>query len=203
MAPQTVVRREERARRPFIVEFVVWVHEGPRLPATLVVKGVAAATRGVICWAMRDTDTWIAISDRPLPADEAAAWVVVPGCGGVVSFTGVVRDNADGRSGVTALEYEAYEGPAEERMAAVADEVRVRWPEVGRVALLHRVGRLELGEVAVVVAVSAPHRHEAFAATEWAIDTLKATVPIWKREHWDGGSDWGTGATQLSDVRRG
>ncbi|MHB8464502.1 MAG: molybdenum cofactor biosynthesis protein MoaE [Acidimicrobiales bacterium] len=152
---------------------------------------------------VRDSRSWVAISDQPLPADEAAAWVAVPGCGGVVSFVGIVRDNADGRDGVTALDYEAYEGPAMARMARVVEEVCERWPMVGRVALLHRVGHLRLGEAAVVVVVSAPHRGEAFAATEWAIDTLKTTVPIWKREHWAAGSDWGTGATLVSDVRGG
>jgi molybdopterin synthase catalytic subunit len=150
---------------------------------------------------VRDDDNWTAISAEPLAADAATAWVVVPGCGGVVSFVGVVRDHAEGRSGVTGLDYEAYEGPAMDRLGEIAREVRVRWPGVGRVALLHRVGSLAVGDAAVVVAVSAPHRGEAFAATEWAIDTLKDTVPIWKREHWAYGSGWGTGATLVSDVR--
>ena len=150
---------------------------------------------------MRDAESWIAISDDELPSEEATSWVVVPGCGGVVSFRGVVRDHAEGRAGVTQLEYEAYETPAMERLAVVAAEARVRWPGIGRIALLHRVGRLAVGEAAVTVAVSAPHRAEAFDAAEWAIDTLKETVPIWKREHWADGSAWGTGATLVSDVQ--
>jgi molybdopterin synthase catalytic subunit len=145
-------------------------------------------------------DDWVGISERALPAAEALAWAVVPRCGGVVTFVGTVRDHAEGRAGVTALEYEAYEGPATERMAALAAEARVRWPGVGRVALLHRVGRLELEDVAVVVVVSAPHRDEAFEAAKWLIDTLKATVPIWKKEEWAGGSGWGTDAQPVADL---
>ena len=91
---------------------------------------------------------------------------------------------------MTALEYEAYEDAVEPRLAAVAAEARRRWPSVGRVALLHRVGRLEVGEASVLVAVSAPHRDEAFAAARYCIDTVKETVPIWKREEWEGGGDW-------------
>ena len=135
-----------------------------------------------------------------LPVAEATAWAVVPRCGGVVTFAGTVRDHAEGRDGVRALEYEAYEGPATERMAALAAEARVRWPGIGRVALLHRVGRLELEDAAVVVVVSAPHRDEAFEAARWCIDTLKATVPIWKKEEWAGGDGWGTDAQPVADL---
>jgi molybdopterin synthase catalytic subunit len=87
-------------------------------------------------------------------------------------------------------------------LAAIAADARRRWPGLGRVALLHRVGRLELGEVSVAVVVSAPHRGEAFEAARFAIDTLKETVPIWKRESWSGGSDWGTRAVPVGEVRR-
>jgi molybdopterin synthase catalytic subunit len=139
---------------------------------------------------------WIAISDDPLPVADAQEWVVLPSCGAAVTFVGTVRDHAEGRDGVTELEYEAYIEVALERMAAIADEMDSRW-SVGRLALLHRVGRLELTEAAVVVAVSAAHRGEAFAAAEWAIDTLKSTVPIWKKETWAGGSDWGTDAVAV------
>jgi molybdopterin synthase catalytic subunit len=148
----------------------------------------------------RNEEIWVAISDQPLRADEATAWVTVPSSGGVVSFSGVVRDHAEGRAGVTGLEYEAYEGPALDRMGRIAEEARVRWPAIGRVALHHRVGQLAVGDLAVVVAVSAPHRHDAFVAAEWAIDILKATVPIWKHEHWADGSDWGTDATLVSEI---
>jgi molybdopterin synthase catalytic subunit len=152
-------------------------------------------------------DDWIAVSPAELPAAEAAAWAVVDRCGGIVTFAGTVRDHArtgDGvlREAVSVLEYEAYEGPATERMALIAQEARRRWPDLGRIALLHRVGRLSVRDTAVVVVVSAPHRGEAFEAARWAIDTLKETVPIWKKEEWAGGSDWGADARPLADVER-
>jgi molybdopterin synthase catalytic subunit len=142
-------------------------------------------------------DDWTDLTAAPLPVVAAAAWAVVPGCGGVVTFTGTVRDHAEDRLGVTGLEYEAYDGPAAGRLSEIAAEARMRWPQLGRVALLHRIGRLGLGDAAVVVVVSAPHRHEAFEAARWCIDTIKATVPIWKKEEWAGGSDWGTGALPI------
>jgi molybdopterin synthase catalytic subunit len=115
----------------------------------------------------------------------------------VVLFAGTVRDHSEGRSGVTELEYEAYEEQVEPRMEAIAAEARARWAGAGAVALLHRVGRLDVGEPSVVVVVSAPHRGEAFEAARFCIDTLKATVPIWKRERWDGGEEWGQCAHDL------
>jgi molybdopterin synthase catalytic subunit len=135
-------------------------------------------------------DRWIAIADRTLPIAEAQAWVVRPDCGAVVCFVGTVRDHAAGRPGVTELDYEAYPEAALGRMTAIADEITTHWPTVRRIALLHRTGKLEVTDAAVVVAVSAAHRGEAFDAAEWAIDTLKATVPIWKKETWADGSDW-------------
>lgn len=135
-----------------------------------------------------------------LAPEAASAWVVRPDCGAVVVFTGTVRDHAEGRSGVTQLEYEAYEGVAEARLAAVVAEARRRWAGLGRVVCLHRTGALDVGEPAVVVAVSAPHRDEAFDAARWCIDTLKSTVPIWKREAWAGGEGWGTDAQDVTDV---
>jgi molybdopterin synthase catalytic subunit len=136
------------------------------------------------------SDNWIAISQDQLPVDTVVKWVSAPGCGGIVTFCGTVRDHSDGRIGVTSLEYEAYEEHVVPRLTDVAAAARERWPEIGRLVLLHRVGSLEVGEVAVVVAASTPHRAEAFAAAQFCIDTLKQTVPIWKRETWDGGSDW-------------
>ena len=147
-----------------------------------------------------DGDTWLALSDQPLPVGDVTDWAVRPGCGGLVLFLGTVRDHAEHRTGVHLLEYEAYAEQAVPRMQEVADEARRRWPVVGAIALLHRVGALQLGDAAVVVAVSAPHRGEAFEAARWCIDTLKATVPIWKKEHWDGGSDWGLAATDLAEA---
>jgi molybdopterin synthase catalytic subunit len=131
---------------------------------------------------------------------EVFAWVVQPGCGAIDVFCGTVRDHSEGRPGVQSLEYEAYEALVVPRFTEIAFEARRRWPEIGRLALLHRIGRLEVGEISVVIAVSTPHRAEAFEATRWCIDTLKATVPIWKREVWADGSDWGLDAHELTDV---
>jgi molybdopterin synthase catalytic subunit len=150
-----------------------------------------------------DGDTWIGLSASPLPVDEAAAWAVRPDCGGLVLFSGTARDHAEGRPGVHRLEYEAYEEQVVPRLGGVAEEARVRWPMVGRIALLHRVGVLEIGESAVVVAVSAPHRDEAFAAARFCIDTLKRSVPIWKRESWTGGDSWGLEAQHIVDAGAG
>lgn len=147
-------------------------------------------------------DDWVALSDGPLPVAEVTAWVVRPDCGATVTFTGTARDHAAGRPGVHRLEYEAYEAPAVTRMRALLGEARARWPQLGRVALLHRTGEVALGEAAVVVAVSSPHRTEAFEAARFAIDELKRTVPIWKREAWDGGESWGLEAQHLTEVGR-
>jgi molybdopterin synthase catalytic subunit len=133
---------------------------------------------------------WVALTDVELPAADAARWATVPAAGAVVTFAGVVRDHAQGRSGVTAMTYEAYTAPAERALGEIAAEMRRRWPDLARIALLHRVGELALSETSVLVVVSAPHRGVAFEAAAFAIDTLKETVPIWKQEHWDGGSDW-------------
>ncbi|HMS88228.1 MAG TPA: molybdenum cofactor biosynthesis protein MoaE [Acidimicrobiales bacterium] len=133
---------------------------------------------------------WLACTPSVLDAGAAAAWVVRPDCGAVVTFTGTVRDHAGPRTGVELLEYEAYEEHVVPALAKVAAGVRERVERVGRVALWHRVGALAVTDVAVVVAVSTPHRDGAFQAARWAIDELKATAPIWKREHWPGGAEW-------------
>jgi molybdopterin synthase catalytic subunit len=135
-------------------------------------------------------DDWIAIVASPLPVTEALSWAVTPSCGAVVTFTGTVRDHSLGRPAVRLLEYEAYLEPAIERLGRVAGEARRRWPAIGRLALLHRTGALTVTETAVVVVVSTPNRPDAFDAARFCIDTLKATVPIWKRETWEGGSEW-------------
>ena len=137
-----------------------------------------------------DVRDWVELTAEPLTADAAQRWATVAAAGAVVSFLGVVRDHADGRSGVRSMTYEAYEEPAVRAMREIASEVRRRWPATERIALLHRVGNLDLSEPSVVVVVSSAHRDAAFEAARFAIDTLKETVPIWKQEHWAGGSDW-------------
>ena len=145
-------------------------------------------------------EDWIALTGDALSVDEAARWVVLPQCGASVLFAGTVRDHAEGRDAVSSLEYEAYLEQAEPKLRAIAVSARKRWPDIGRLALLHRVGRLAVEDVSVVVAVSTPHRGEAFEAGRWCIDTLKSTVPIWKRETWADGSDWGTGTSDIVQV---
>ena len=147
-----------------------------------------------------DGADWLGLATGPLPTAEASAWAVVPGCGALVVFAGTVRDHAEGRPGVVSLAYEAYEEQVRPRLRALADEARRRWPALGRVVVLHRVGDLAVTEVSVLVAVSASHRPDAFDAARWCIDTVKSTLPIWKRETWEGGSDWGTGAASVADV---
>lgn len=144
-----------------------------------------------------DGDNWLGLTDAELPIGAIYEWCVRPDCGAVVLFSGTVRDHADGRTDVEFLEYEAYDEMVVPKLDEIAVETRARWNDVGRIVLIHRVGRLELGESSVVACVSAPHRPEAFAAARFAIDALKVSVPVWKREVWQGGSDWGTGAAQL------
>jgi molybdopterin synthase catalytic subunit len=128
------------------------------------------------------------ISELPLDAAAVAARVSGDDAGGVVSFVGAVRDHARGRS-IRHLEYEAYPPMAVAEMERICDAASQRWPGV-RVAIAHRVGHLEVGDLAVVVVAAAPHRAEAFEACRFAIDTLKESVPIWKKEVAADGAYW-------------
>jgi len=145
---------------------------------------------------------WVELSPDPLPVDIATRWATTPAAGAVVTFLGVTREQSEGRTGVQALTYEAYTDQAVGRMAEIAAVARDRWPELERLVLLHRTGEVALSEVSVVVVASSPHRAEAFEAAQFCIDTLKATVPIWKREHWEGGSDWAEQAHPVQPVRQ-
>jgi molybdopterin synthase catalytic subunit len=145
-------------------------------------------------------DDWIGLDREPIPAAAALAWAGRPDCGAQVLFSGTVRDHAEGRPGVSQLEYEAYVDQVTPRLFRIAAEARSRWPELGRIVLLHRIGVLRVGECSVLVVVSSPHRPQAFEAARWCIDTLKATVPIWKQETWQGGVDWGTLTHDVSEV---
>ncbi len=128
------------------------------------------------------------LSSTPLDVAEVVARVAGPDCGGLVTFVGAVRDASRGRS-IRHLEYEAYPGMAEREMQAIADEAAERWPGT-RVAMAHRSGHLEIGDLAVVVVAAAPHRAEAFEAARFSIDTLKERVPIWKKEVATDGEYW-------------
>jgi molybdopterin synthase catalytic subunit len=129
------------------------------------------------------------VTAEPLSPEPLAEAVAVPEAGGVAVFLGVVRNNNAGRR-VVALEYEAHVPMAEAKMKEIGEAVRRRWPEVLQVAMCHRVGRLVVGEASVIVAVSAAHRRQAFEACHFAIDRLKETVPIWKREVFEDGAVW-------------
>ncbi|MGH9303317.1 MAG: molybdenum cofactor biosynthesis protein MoaE [Acidimicrobiales bacterium] len=147
-------------------------------------------------------DDWLALTDAPMDASRALEWVGRDWCGAVAAFVGVVRDHAEGREGVYAVDYEAYEDQILPRMAELARAVREHVSELGGVVLWHRTGRIELGAASVVVAVSSAHRAEAFEACRFLIDTLKETLPIWKHEHWDGGDGWSTAAHRLRSIAR-
>lgn len=149
-----------------------------------------------------DAADWVGVCAPPLPIDQVGRWVPAPDCGAVVQFLGTVRDHSEGRPGVVALDYEAYVEECDRRLELLVAEARRRWPSLGRVAALHAVGELAVGEAAVVVSVASPHRLAAFEAARYLIDTLKATLPIWKRERWSQGEDWSTSATPVAEVPR-
>jgi molybdopterin synthase catalytic subunit len=133
---------------------------------------------------------WVCVSSSPLSPDKLTTWALRPHCGAVVTFCGTVRNSSTTGNDITSLAYETSVELAEKRIQEIINEARVRWPELGAVAVHHRVGTVELEESAVVVAVSSPHRLEAFDAAKFCIDTLKSTVPMWKREVWEDGSAW-------------
>jgi MoaE-MoaD fusion protein len=128
------------------------------------------------------------LSDAPLSLDAVVDEVRADEAGAIATFVGTTRVHSRGRT-VTHLEYEAYQGMAEGAMAQIADELKGRY-ELCDVAIHHRVGRVGIGEPSVVIAVSAPHRQDALAACKDAIDTLKETVPLWKKEVYEGGEEW-------------
>jgi molybdopterin converting factor subunit 1 len=128
------------------------------------------------------------ITERPLSLDALAARVGQTTSGAIASFLGIVRGYARGRQ-VDHLEYDAYAEMAVAKMRQIGEEIRTRWP-VDRVAMVHRVGRLTVGEASVAIAIAAPHRHEALHACAYAIERLKQIVPIWKKEVWSDGAEW-------------
>ncbi len=124
----------------------------------------------------------------PIDAAAVVARAAASGAGAISVFHGVVRDNSLGRR-VQYLFYEAYPPMALKELARLESEVRARW-QIEAMAITHRIGRVEVGEASVVIAVSSPHRREAIEACHYAIDRLKQTVPIWKKEYWEGGEIW-------------
>ncbi len=130
------------------------------------------------------------VTEDPISMDEVAARVNRPNCGAIVTFAGVVR-GITGDMETDHLEYEAYKGMAEKMLAQIGDEIKERWPKIEAVAIVHRVGRMEVGEASVMIAVSSPHRGDGvFEACRYAIERLKAIVPIWKKEVLTTGAHW-------------
>ena len=129
------------------------------------------------------------VTHDPMNADELVRLVRRDEAGAVSLFYGDVRNHSEGRS-VDRLEYEAHESMALRKMREVAAETKQRYPEVCEVGVWHRIGMLEIGETSLLVAVSSPHRRDAFEACHWCVDRIKEVVPVWKKEHWSDGSAW-------------
>jgi molybdopterin synthase catalytic subunit len=135
----------------------------------------------------------VRVSETELDPGALVDEVGRPDAGATVLFLGTVRDHSDGRDGVTHLVYEAYIEHVESRISEICEEAAGKWPILSAV-VEHRVGRVELGQPSVAVAVSTAHRGDAFAAGQFLIDELKSRAPIWKQENWPGGQEWIEGA---------
>ncbi|HEY7470966.1 MAG TPA: molybdenum cofactor biosynthesis protein MoaE [Gemmatimonadota bacterium] len=129
------------------------------------------------------------ITEAPIDVEALRAALADPACGAVAAFVGLTRNSFRGKE-VQYLEYEAYAPMAEREMGRIGTEIAGLWPAVAGVAIAHRVGRVEVGEASVAIAVSAPHRREALAACAHGIERLKATLPVWKKEVFADGSEW-------------
>jgi molybdopterin synthase catalytic subunit len=137
---------------------------------------------------------WVRLSDEIIPITELEEWVAVPEHGAVCVFIGQTRRQARGRE-VAYLDYDAYVPMAEKELRRIAESAEERWN--ARAAVQHRLGRVNIGEASVVIAISTPHRADAFAACRWCIDTIKEQVPIWKRETCVDGTFWIEGENAL------
>lgn len=137
---------------------------------------------------------------EPIDAERVLARLKLPEDGAAVIFDGVVRNHTRGRRTLY-LDYEAYEAMALKQMEALAEEARARFA-IRQVALVHRLGRLEIGETSVLIVVASAHRGPAFEACRWIIDTLKKTVPIWKKEYFEDGAVWADGEPFPEEIRR-
>lgn len=128
------------------------------------------------------------VTDKPIDLDELVRYVTDPAAGAIVPFIGTTRDNNEGRK-VIALDYEAYPEMAEKELARIGADAAKRWP-ICKMAIVHRLGPVQIGEASVIIAVSSAHRDAAFAASRFAIEEIKKTVPIWKKEVFEGGEVW-------------
>jgi len=128
------------------------------------------------------------VTDKPIDLQELVDWVTDPEAGAITIFIGTTRNNNQGRK-VIALDYEAYPEMAEKELARLSDEAKKKW-QICRMAIVHRIGPVQITEPSVMIAVSAAHREAAFAACRFAIEEIKKTVPIWKKEVYEGGEIW-------------
>ncbi len=134
-------------------------------------------------------DALVVVTPEQIDVSALLEFAGTPRCGAVSLFVGTVRDHSTGKTGVTHLEYEAYDDVVVEKIGDIVAEAQAKW-DLERVAAVHRVGSVSVGETSVAVVVGSGHRDEAFAAARYIIDELKARVPIWKKEHWPGGAEW-------------
>ncbi|AKP48901.1 MULTISPECIES: molybdenum cofactor biosynthesis protein MoaE [Bacillus] len=128
------------------------------------------------------------ITKQPIKMEEVVQQVVRPEAGAVVTFLGTVRELTNGKKTLY-LQYEAYESMAEKKLRQIGEEIEKRWPGA-KTAIVHRIGRLDISDIAVAIAVSTPHRKDAYEANRYAIERIKEMVPIWKKEHWEDGEEW-------------
>jgi molybdopterin synthase catalytic subunit len=128
------------------------------------------------------------VTHQPIELDELVRYVTDPEAGAIATFIGTTRNNNEGRK-VIALDYEAYPEMAEKELARIGDDARNQWP-ICRMAITHRLGPVQIGEASVIIVVSSAHRDAAFAASRFAIEEIKKTVPIWKKEVYEGGEVW-------------
>jgi molybdopterin synthase catalytic subunit len=168
------------------------LHEGDEVALLPPVSGGTDASRPL---------PFAALTREPIDRDALVAALQQPGDGAVVVFDGIVRDNTRGRKTLY-LDYEAYEEMALAEMRKLADEARERFA-IDRVAMVHRLGRLEIGESSIVIVVTSAHRAAAFDACRWLIDTLKRTVPVWKKEHFADGAVWTDGEPFPAELQPG
>ena len=174
-------------------------------PSTLVTSQKSRALRGGFTNRVRNVNSpdgvdWIAVTESPLSAPDLTTWATRPECGAVVAFSGTARNHSTSEHVIEALEYDTSVELAEMRLTHVVEAARRRWPDLGAIAIHHRVGMVRLEEPAVVIVVSAPHRQSAFEASRFCIDTVKRSVPMWKREIWEGGSAWSEEASPIEGV---
>jgi molybdopterin synthase catalytic subunit/molybdopterin converting factor small subunit len=161
------------------VPFEQHLHEGAEVALIPPVSGGAVET----------SPSLFRLTHEVMEPQQLAELVRRDEAGAIALFYGVVRNHSEGRQ-VERLEYEAHESMAVRKMREVAEETKRRFPEISEVGVWHRVGTLEIGETSLLVAVSSPHRKEAFEACHWCVDRVKEVVPVWKKEHWAGGSAW-------------